>query len=124
MPETLYTPEEAAAQMRVSQRTVYTWLRSGELRGLRAGRAWRIRHEDMQAFMERHAQSASAISRPGSSNNLVTRSDRSRGGSLPPQTDRAARARAARGKFAYLKSTSDEFAARKQEEIEREDRRR
>jgi excisionase family DNA binding protein len=56
MPETLYTPEEAAARMRVTQRTVYTWLRQGALRGLKAGRAWRIRDGDMQAFLERHEQ--------------------------------------------------------------------
>ena len=48
------TSEEAAARMRVTQRTVYTWLRQGALRGLKAGRAWRIRDEDMQAFLERH----------------------------------------------------------------------
>jgi excisionase family DNA binding protein len=43
-------------RMRVTQRTVYTWLRQGALRGLKAGRAWRIRDADMQAFLERHEQ--------------------------------------------------------------------
>lgn len=105
MPDTLYTPEEAAVQLRVTQRTVYTWLRKGELRGLKAGRAWRIRRDDLQAFLERHLR--------GGSKHYTS-----------PHADRAARAKAGRGKFAYLKTGSDELAARKEEEIEREDRRR
>jgi excisionase family DNA binding protein len=46
-----YTPEEVAEELRVTRRTVYEWLRTGRLRGLRAGRWWRIRPEDMDAFL-------------------------------------------------------------------------
>jgi excisionase family DNA binding protein len=49
--ETYLTPEEVAARLRVSRRTVYEWLKLGRLRGLRAGKAWRIRPEDVEALM-------------------------------------------------------------------------
>ncbi|MBX6377927.1 MAG: helix-turn-helix domain-containing protein [Clostridia bacterium] len=50
--ERLLTPEEVADQLRVTRRTVYEWLRTGRLRGLRAGQFWRIRPEDVEAFLE------------------------------------------------------------------------
>jgi excisionase family DNA binding protein len=43
--------EEVARRLRVSRRTVYQWLRLGRLRGLRTGKAWRIRQEDLEAFL-------------------------------------------------------------------------
>ena len=47
-----HTPEEVAAELQVTRRTVYGWLRSGRLRGVRAGRGWRIRPEDMASFLQ------------------------------------------------------------------------
>lgn len=44
------TPEEVAEKLRVSQRTVYEWLRNGRLRGLQVGRWWRIRPADLEEF--------------------------------------------------------------------------
>jgi excisionase family DNA binding protein len=45
------TPEEVAGELHVTRRTVYEWLRSGRLRGVRAGRGWRIRSEDVELFL-------------------------------------------------------------------------
>jgi excisionase family DNA binding protein len=45
------TPEEIAEELQVTRRTVYGWLRSGRLRGVRAGRGWRIRPEDVEVFL-------------------------------------------------------------------------
>src|SRR5215212_4947783 len=45
------TAEEIAAELHVTRRTVYEWLRSGRLRGVRAGRGWRIRPEDVDTFL-------------------------------------------------------------------------
>jgi excisionase family DNA binding protein len=42
------TPEEVADLLRVSRRTVYNWLRAGELPALRIGKTWRIRREDIE----------------------------------------------------------------------------
>lgn len=47
----LYTPEEAAQKLKVTRRSIYAWLRSGRLRGLRAGDQWRIAEDDLMAFL-------------------------------------------------------------------------
>lgn len=41
------TPEEVADLLRVSRRTVYNWLRSGQLPAIRIGKVWRVRREDI-----------------------------------------------------------------------------
>jgi len=51
---TLYTPEEVAKKLRVSRRTVYEWLNSGRMNGLKAGQYWRVTEEDMTQFLKRH----------------------------------------------------------------------
>lgn len=48
----MFTPEEVAIKLKVSRRTVYEWLRKGRLHGLRAGQGWRIRPEDLEAFLQ------------------------------------------------------------------------
>ena len=40
--ERLLTPSEVAAELDITERTVYTWLRSGKLRGKKFGGSWRI----------------------------------------------------------------------------------
>jgi len=40
--EELLTVEETAARLKVDVETVRRWLRSGQLRGLKFGRMWRI----------------------------------------------------------------------------------
>lgn len=42
------TPEEVADLLRVSRRTVYNWLRSGQLPAIRIGKVWRVRREDIE----------------------------------------------------------------------------
>lgn len=49
----LLTPEEVAGQLRVTMPTIYAWLKMGRLRGLRAGKFWRIRPADLEAFLNR-----------------------------------------------------------------------
>jgi excisionase family DNA binding protein len=48
----LYTTDEVAKMLRVSQRTVQDWIRSGELRAVRYGRLLRIREADLANFGE------------------------------------------------------------------------
>ncbi|MEM4625767.1 MAG: helix-turn-helix domain-containing protein [Candidatus Pacearchaeota archaeon] len=47
----LYTPEEVAEILKVSVITVKKWLRSGELKGIKVGKFWRIREEDLEEFL-------------------------------------------------------------------------
>lgn len=49
--DSLLTPEEVADQLRVALPTVYSWLKIGRLHGLRAGKFWRIRPVDLEAFL-------------------------------------------------------------------------
>lgn len=47
----LLTVEEAADRLAVAVRTIREWLRTGKLAGVKAGRLWRIREEDLEAFL-------------------------------------------------------------------------
>lgn len=50
------TPEEIAKQLKLNVNTVYAWLRSGKLKGLKLGRVWRVRAADLESFLEEVAK--------------------------------------------------------------------
>jgi len=51
------TVAEVAAQLRVSNMTVYRLVQSGELAAVRVGRSYRIREDDVDRFLaERYTQ--------------------------------------------------------------------
>lgn len=53
MNEKLLTPEEIAKTLSISPETVRTWLRTGRLKGLKAGpRMWRVRESDLAEFLK------------------------------------------------------------------------
>jgi len=45
------TVEEVAAELRIHPETVREKLRSGALKGVKIGKAWRIRREDFERFV-------------------------------------------------------------------------
>ncbi len=49
--EKLYTTEEAAKYLSVRPNTIRAWLRDGILTGIKLGRAWRVREEDLNKFL-------------------------------------------------------------------------
>jgi len=49
--EKLLTAKEAAKYMRVHLVTVYIWVRAGKLTASRAGKAYRFKQSDLDAFM-------------------------------------------------------------------------
>ena len=51
--EKYYICEEIAEKYRVKKRTVWSWLRTGKLTGIRVGKEYRISEKDIQAFEER-----------------------------------------------------------------------
>lgn len=53
--EKLLTPVQVAERLQIQERTVTRWLRSGYLRGFKLGKEWRVSPEDLDAFMEKHA---------------------------------------------------------------------
>lgn len=51
----LYTIQEAAEALAMSEATLYRKLRSGEIRAVRDGRRFtRIAREDLEAYIQRH----------------------------------------------------------------------
>jgi len=52
MVERLITPEDAADRLAVSKSTILDWLRSGQLKGVKAGRLWRLRERDLAEFLK------------------------------------------------------------------------
>lgn len=59
MDSELLTTEEVAKALRVSEEAVRFWLREGKLRGLRVGRRWRIRKDDLDEYLQRNTPSHS-----------------------------------------------------------------
>lgn len=51
MVDRLLTPDDAADRLAVSPKSIREWLRTGKLRGVKAGRLWRIRETDLEAFL-------------------------------------------------------------------------
>ena len=49
--EQFLTPEEVAGRLVVPRKTVLDWLRTGALKGVKAGRLGRIREPDVLAFL-------------------------------------------------------------------------
>jgi len=45
------TPQEVADHLRVSSMTVYRLIKSGELRAVRVGKAYRILEDDVDAYL-------------------------------------------------------------------------
>ena len=48
----LYTPEEVAERLQLSEQTVRRWLREEKLKGVKLGSKWRIRERDIQELLE------------------------------------------------------------------------
>jgi excisionase family DNA binding protein len=48
----LLTPDQVAERLQISRVTVMDFLRKGRLKGHRVGRLWRIKEDDLEAFLE------------------------------------------------------------------------
>jgi len=53
------TTDEVLTYLKVTPRTIYRLIRSGELPALRIGRQWRFRRADLDAWIERQRAGAS-----------------------------------------------------------------
>lgn len=49
---TVYTVDDIAELLHVSQRTVYNYLRSGKLKSKKIGKCWKVTEEALRAFLE------------------------------------------------------------------------
>jgi excisionase family DNA binding protein len=52
----LLTVEDVMDYLRVTRRTVYRWIEAGEIPAIHAGRQWRFRRQDFEAWLERRPE--------------------------------------------------------------------
>ena len=102
-----YTPKEVAQELRVTQRTIYEWLTTGRLRGMRAGTRWRIRPEDVQAFMRVTDRGGIVGSQPAAEIDAA---------------EHEARVDALVGKYAHAPFSTEELLRDRRQDREREER--
>ncbi|MDW3207850.1 MAG: helix-turn-helix domain-containing protein [Alphaproteobacteria bacterium] len=51
----LLTVHEVADLLKVREATVRVWIQSNELRAIKFGREWRVDREDLEAYLNAHA---------------------------------------------------------------------
>lgn len=54
MTETYYSIEEVSKILKVAYLTVYRWIQAKKLIALKAGKQYRIKREDLDAFLNGH----------------------------------------------------------------------
>jgi excisionase family DNA binding protein len=67
MAPTLLTVSEVADMFRVSSMTVYRLIRNGELPAVRVGRSYRVREDDLQAYLEAQVVDPATMDLPDAS---------------------------------------------------------
>lgn len=49
----LYSVEEIAGILKVTERTLYNYIKSGVLKAVKIGKYWRIKHTDLENFINK-----------------------------------------------------------------------
>lgn len=52
----VYTPLEAAEVLKLTRRTLYSYLKSGQLKATKIGRGWRITQKNLEDFIANGAE--------------------------------------------------------------------
>lgn len=52
----LYTIEEVSEILKVTPRTIYTFIKNNDLQAVKIGKYWRIKHEDLENFINQGTQ--------------------------------------------------------------------
>lgn len=47
----LYTIDEITKILKVTQRTVYNYINNGDLKAIKIGKYWRVKHADLETFL-------------------------------------------------------------------------
>lgn len=53
-----YTLEEVSKIMHLTIMTLYTYIKTGQLKAVKFGKCWRVSQEELEAFMERGTPNA------------------------------------------------------------------
>lgn len=51
----LLTVHEVAETLQVSEATIRAWIRERKLRGIKFGKGWRVDAQDLETFIDEHA---------------------------------------------------------------------
>ena len=51
--KTVYTIEEVAKELRVTERSVYSYVRTGRIKAIKVGRNWRITQAELNSIKKR-----------------------------------------------------------------------
>ena len=54
--EKMFTPEQVAEQFGLTPRTIKDWMRTGKLKGVKFGKSWRIKENDLKEFMSKGSE--------------------------------------------------------------------
>lgn len=49
----VYTLNEVRDILKVTQRTIYNYIKGGKLKAVKIGKYWRVSHEDLQEFVKK-----------------------------------------------------------------------
>ena len=52
----VYTIEEVAQILKVTRRTVYGYLKTGDLKAAKIGKYWKVTPENIKAFLDKHTK--------------------------------------------------------------------
>ena len=47
-----YTPEEIAANLKVSRKTIYNWIQKGHLKAVKIGHFWRVSESELNRLLK------------------------------------------------------------------------
>ena len=53
----VYDLLEVEEILKITRRTLYSYIKDGKIKAVKVGRVWRIRHEDLDAFLTGKNQS-------------------------------------------------------------------
>lgn len=54
--QTLMDIRQVATYLQINEATAYSWAQSGRLPGIKIGRIWRFRREDIEAWLDENMQ--------------------------------------------------------------------
>lgn len=138
MEENLLTPEEVAKRLKVSSKSIREWLRTDKLKGVKIGRLWRVREDELKLLLSEVENREDRISArgyladvPGSSEDFMREKheendeeERRMEWRYMTREERIQRIQSVQAKYADLEISTEKFIRHKQEDIDREEQAR
>lgn len=62
--ESLMDIRQVAAYLQINEATAYSWAQKGKLPGIKIGRIWRFRREDIEAWLDTNMRGQKPLPQP------------------------------------------------------------